>query len=411
MSKILQLTLGVLTAVGGFIDIGELVFTVQAGVKFGYSLVWALVVGTIGIIAYSELSGRIAAVAHKASFDVVKERLPRSLSLITLLLSTALNVLTCAAEIGGVAIALQLLTGLDNMATTILTVGVLLLVVWLLPFKALERSFGLLGLAMLVFVLAAIATHPSFQEMLAGVIPNIPSGQTPTLFTYLYFVVGIIGSTMMPYEVYFYSSGGIEEKWTPKDLTDNKITAGVGMSLGAVLAVALIVLGHQVLQPAGITPELHSTVALLVSTPLGKLAFYVALLGIIFTIGGAAVETCLSGAYNISQYFGFKWGRSHKPEETPRFTAVWVIIFALAFAVMLFGIDPVDLVEYAVIFSVLALPLTYYPIMVTAADKKIMGEHASGPLSKTVSRIYFVIVVLIAVSAIPLMVLSHMGKR
>src|SRR3954470_21085263 len=103
MSKILQLTLGILTAVGGFIDIGELVFAVQAGVKFGYSLLWALVIGTIGIIIFSELSGRIAAVAHKANFDIIKERLPRSLSFSTLVASTALNVLTCAAELGGLA--------------------------------------------------------------------------------------------------------------------------------------------------------------------------------------------------------------------------------------------------------------------------------------------------------------------
>jgi manganese transport protein len=411
MSKILQLTLGILTAVGGFIDIGELVFAVQAGVKFGYSLLWALVIGTIGIITFSELSGRIAAVAHKANFDVIKERLPRYLSFSTLVASTALNVLTCAAELGGLAIALQLLTGLENMPATILAVAALLLLVWVLPFKMLERTFGLLGLAMLVFVVGALATHIDFGQAAAGLIPSLPVTDTGSLFTYLYFVVGILGSTMMPYEVYFYSSGGIEEEWTPKDIAENKITAGVGMSVGALLAASLLILGHQVLQPAGITPGLHGTAALLTSTPLGKVGFYLALIGIIFTLGGAAVETCLAGAYNISQYFGFQWGKAKKPEDKPRFTTTWIIIFLLAFGIMLFGIDPVDLVEYAVIFSVLALPLSYWPILKAASDKKVMGEHAAGPLAKTVGWLYFGIITLVAISAVPLMLLSHMGKR
>ncbi len=70
MNSIIQLTLGVVTAIGGFVDIGELVFAVQAGVGYGFSLLWAVLVGTIGIIVFSEQAGRIAAVAHKTTFQL-----------------------------------------------------------------------------------------------------------------------------------------------------------------------------------------------------------------------------------------------------------------------------------------------------------------------------------------------------
>src|SRR5436190_17982833 len=129
MNSLIQLTLGVVTAVGGFVDIGELVFSIQAGVKFGYLLLWAVVVGTIGIIIFSEMSGRIAAVIHKPVFELVKDRYSKPVTLSVLVASTALNVLTCAAEIGGVAIALELLTGLSNTSTILITCFAFIVVV------------------------------------------------------------------------------------------------------------------------------------------------------------------------------------------------------------------------------------------------------------------------------------------
>ena len=72
MKNLVSITLGVMTALGGFVDVGQLVFTMQAGALFGYRLAWSVVLGTIGIIVFLEMSGRIAAVKQKAVFDVVR---------------------------------------------------------------------------------------------------------------------------------------------------------------------------------------------------------------------------------------------------------------------------------------------------------------------------------------------------
>jgi len=207
MSSILQITLGIITAMGGFIDIGELVFSVQAGSRFGFLLLWAVVIGTIGIIVFSEMSGRIAAVIHKPVFTLVKQRFGYKTSLGVLVASTALNALTCAAEIGGVAIVLQLLTGLDNLSALVLTIFGFIIIVWVAPFKILEKVFGLLGLFMVIFLVANIKTGITIPQFQQGFIPTLPNGNTNQLITYLYFALGIISSSMMPYEVYFYSSG------------------------------------------------------------------------------------------------------------------------------------------------------------------------------------------------------------
>ena len=74
MSKVLGLALGILAAIGGFVDIGDLVFNTAAGATFGYQLMWVIPIGVVGIIVYSEMCGRVAAVSGKAVFDAVRER-------------------------------------------------------------------------------------------------------------------------------------------------------------------------------------------------------------------------------------------------------------------------------------------------------------------------------------------------
>ena len=105
MKKILGITLGIMTALGGFVDLGQIVFTMQAGALFRYQLLWTIVLGTIGIILYMEMCGRVAVVAREPVFAIVRTQLGFPLGLATLIASNLLNLLTCAAEIGGLASA------------------------------------------------------------------------------------------------------------------------------------------------------------------------------------------------------------------------------------------------------------------------------------------------------------------
>ena len=111
--KIFQVALGILAAIGGFVDIGDLVFNVSAGATFGYQLLWVILIGVVGIIVYSEMCGRVAAVSGKAVFDAVRERLGFKVGLVALISAQVVNLMTLTAEIGGVAICLQLLSGLS----------------------------------------------------------------------------------------------------------------------------------------------------------------------------------------------------------------------------------------------------------------------------------------------------------
>jgi Mn2+/Fe2+ NRAMP family transporter len=407
VKKIFQIALGILAAIGGFVDIGDLVFNVQAGAKLGYQLLWVVVVGVVGIIVYSEMCGRVAAVSKRPVFDAIRERLGFGVGLGALFSSQVVNLMTLAAEVGGVALVLQLLSGLPYRALIVLGIVALAVVIWVSPFDWIERIFGYGGLALLVFAVAAIKLHPNWGDVAHGFVPHV---DTPDKLIYAYFAVGLLGAAMTPYEVYFYSSGVVEEGWTPKDLGLNRANSMIGYGLGGFLSFALMITAGAVFLPLGVEPEFIGTVALGAQVPLGQIGLLLALVGILFAVGGAAIDTCFSGAYNVAQYFGWEWGKYRRPSGAPRFTIAWIVLLALALLVIMSGIDPVMLTEYAVIFSVVALPLTYIPILLVANDRAYMGRYANGRLANTFGLIYLVVILVVAVSAIPLMILSHQGQ-
>src|SRR3954454_7966990 len=149
-----------MTAVGGFVDISELVFAAKAGSQFGYALIWVFAFSTVGIIVFSKMAGRVAAVAGQPVFNLMRHRLGLKLGLVTLAASIISNLITCAAEIGGVALILNYLTGAPYLLMAITMAALFIISIWVLPFEWIERLYGLLGLFMIVFAAALIAIHP-----------------------------------------------------------------------------------------------------------------------------------------------------------------------------------------------------------------------------------------------------------
>ena len=407
MKKVFAIALGILAAIGGFVDIGDIVFNVEAGATFGYQLLWAVVIGVGGIITYADMCGRVAAVSERAVFDVIRERLGFGVGLVALVSGQLVNLLTLGAEIGGIAVVLHLLSDLPYRALLVLGVLTLVVVLWLMPFGWIERVFGYSGLALLVFAVAAIKLEPDWGRVAEGFVP---STGTSSLAVYGYFVVGLIGAAMVPYEVYFYSSGAVEERWRPMDLGVNRANVIVGYSLGGLLSFALMVSAGALLLPEGISAELLGTVALVAEVPLGQIGLILALVGMLFAISGAAIDSAFSGAYNVAQFFGWEWGKYREPAGAPRFTIAWFVMLVLGFLIVVTGIDPILVTELSVIFSVVALPLTYTPILLVANDRAYMGSYANGAVANVFGAFYLLVVLAIALAAIPLLLLSNMGQ-
>ena len=409
MSKVFAVALGVLTAIGGFVDIGDLVTNALVGARFGMSLVWVVVVGVIGIIVFAEMSGRVAAVSGRATFDLVRERLGPKAGLANLLASMAVTFLTLTAEVGGVALALELASDVNRFLWIPVVGAVLWIVLWRVKFAVLENVFGLGGLALVVFAVALWQLGPDWGELGRAVThPGIPADEGP--LTYAYYAIALFGAAMTPYEVFFFSSGGIEEGWTPKDLATMRTNVFVGFPLGGLLSVAIAACATVVLLPHGIEVDSLGQVGMPVFVAVGKLGIVFALVGFFAATFGAACETGLSVGYSVAQYFGWQWGKFVAPLKAARFHTVVLLSCIAAVGILLTTVDPIMLTEYSVVFSAIALPLTYLPILVVANDRTYMGEHANGRLANTLGSIYLVVVVVASVAALPLMLLTKAGQ-
>jgi manganese transport protein len=411
MGKFAEVFLGVLTAMGGFVEIGELTFTLNAGTRFQYALLWVSLLGTVGIMVYCEMAGRIAAVKHQAVFSLIRERDGFSAGLLTLVTANIVNLLTCAAEIGGVALVWQLLSGWPYRGLLAAALFFFLVVVWVTPFEWIERIFGLGGLLMIVFIVVAVRLRPNWGAVAEGFVPQLPSGLGQRdLLLLAYYAVALLSSIMLPYETYFYASGGIEDHWKPSDVNLNRFIVIAGFSLGALLSVSLVIVGAEFFKPHDIDPALPGTAVLAVADGLGNLGLYVALLGLFFAFAGAAIETSLSSAYNLAQFAGWPWGLDKRPRSAPRFALSWIMVFVLATVVVMTGIDPISVVEYSIVFSVVVLPLSYFPVLAVARDKGIMGKHVNGWMANMLGWLYLAVITLAALAAIPLFVVTHAGQ-
>jgi len=401
---LLNIALGVIAAIGGFVDIGDLVFNAQAGSSVGYSVLWALPVGVVGIIVFAEMSGRIVAVSKKPNFTLVRERYGPRLSTFTLVASLLLTVLTLAAEIGGLGFVLNYFFDVSVGFFVLVALVALAAAIYFLPFGGIERIFGYLGLALLVYLAASVKLDPNWAEIGKGFVPE---ARSPGV--YWYFVVGLIAAALMPYEIYFYSSGAVEENWDERDLSINRANAILGFGLGGIVAASILIASTEVLKPAGISPESIGSVALVAQSPYGELGLLLAFVGILFAVGGATIDTAFSAAYNLAQHQGWKWGKRFKLLDEPRFTLSLAGFLLIGFAIAQTGIDPIELTEYAVIFSIPVLPLTYLPILLVGNDREVMGEHVNGPLARALGWGYFGLICVLAVAAPVLFVVTNGG--
>ena len=196
MKRLFAVALGILTAIGGFVDIGDLVVNAQVGARFGLSLGLVVVVGVLGICVFAEMAGRVAVCSGRPTFDLVRERLGPRVGLLNLLASLVVTLLTFVAEIGGVALALSLASSVDPVLVVPLVGLLVWLVLWGARFSVMENVLGLLGLGLVAFTVALWQLGPSWGD-LAAQAATFGKPAKEDWLTYGYFAVGLFGTALL----------------------------------------------------------------------------------------------------------------------------------------------------------------------------------------------------------------------
>ncbi|MDT5096477.1 MAG: hypothetical protein QOC76_214 [Mycobacterium sp.] len=154
----------------------------------------------------------------------------------------------------------------------------------------------------------------------------------------------------------------------------------VGFPLGGILSTAIAACATIVLLPNEIEVTSLSQTVMPVVAAGGKLALAFVIIGIVAATFGAALETMLSGGYIVAQFLGWPWGKFRRPAQAARFHVVMFVTIVGA-AVLFTGVDPIMVTEYSVVFSAIALPLTYLPILIVANDAQYMGDDTNGKVT------------------------------
>jgi Mn2+/Fe2+ NRAMP family transporter len=400
MKKALELSLGIVTSIGGFLEIGSLTTAAQAGAAFGFQLVWALLLGTLCIIFLVEMAGRFAAVSRHTIPDAIRERFGFRFFVLPLISTLSVNFLVLSAEIGGVCLALQLLTGIGFQWWALPVAFATWLMLWKGTFGVIEQGVSALGLVTLCFVVGAVLLHPSWKAVGMGAVPTLPGHDKAH---YWFIAVSILGASITPYLFFFYSSGAIEDKWDESYLGLNRAVAGLGMSFGGTIALGALIVAALVFPPRGIVQLERIDQLAMILTPLfghWGVVLFAASLGI--ACFGAALEISLEQAYLLAQGFGWNWGEDLSPKDDPGFISVYTFIVILSSIIILLGLDPLKLTIFSMALTAASLPLTVVPFLFLMNDEKYVGEFRNGWLSNSVVLFIIGLSFLLAVVSIPL---------
>jgi Mn2+/Fe2+ NRAMP family transporter len=399
MKKIFEIALGVVTSIGGFLEIGSIATAAQAGASFGYQLAWSILVGTLCIAFLVEMSGRFSAVSKHTIPDAMRERFGAKFFAVPLFVMLGVTLLVLAAEIGGVAASLEMATGISLPAWAIPVALLAWALIWRTNFSVIENGVSLLGLVTVAFAVGAVKLRPSYRALAHGLLPTLPQQNAAH---YWFIAVSVLGASISPYLYYFYSSGAIEEKWDESYIATNRAIAGIGMGFGGFLSVAVLVLAAIVFHPRGIEVEHYQQLPELLTGVFARKGFWLVIASLAIACLGATLEIALSLAYFVAQGFGWNWGENLKPRDDARFALTYTLLILAASIFALVGVDPLKLTEISMSLTAASLPIGTFPFLILMNDREYLGEHTNGHLGNAVVLLISALSAVLGVVSIPL---------
>jgi Mn2+/Fe2+ NRAMP family transporter len=401
MKKIFEIALGIVTSVGGFLEIGSIATAAQAGADFSFQLIWVIVLGGLCIIFLVEQAGRFAAVSGRTIPDAIRERFGFNYFALMYLVLAVVSLLVLSAEIGGVCIALELATGIGFQWWAIPAAFVIWLVIWKGTFGVIEKGVSLLGLITVCFVVGAIILHPPWSQVAKSALPSLPQHDSAH---YWFVAVSILGASISPYLYFFYSSGAIEDEWKEDYVGVNRIIATGGMSFGSLISIAVLILAAMIFAPQGVKFEHYSQLPALLTPVFGYRGFWLIVASVGIACMGAAMEITLEIAYLTAQGFGWNWSENQPPKAEARFATAYTITIILGALSNIVGIDPLKVTIFSMALTAATLPVSIVPFLFLMNDYNYVRIYRNGWFSNTVVIVIIALAFVLAVVAIPLQI-------
>jgi Mn2+/Fe2+ NRAMP family transporter len=356
---------GVLIA-AAFIGPGTVTLCTIAGTSFGYSLIWAIVLSTFATIVLQEMSLRIGLVTRMNLAEVIRTSIKSVMlnRLIILLIISSILIGNTAYEAGnitGASLGISAIINYESINYIPVFIGLIaFIILYQGDYKVLERSLVMLVIIMSIsFFITAIMTKPDITSLLKGVFkPQVNSNN-------LIVVLGLIGTTVVPYNIFLHSSL-VSEKWNSIDkLKIARIESFISILLGGLVSLSIIITAASV-SNQNVTGVIDLAIGL---EPLyGKFAIYFLGLGLFASGITSSITAPLAAAYVAKSCFG--WNNSLKSK---RFRLVWIFILITGVFVSMIDINPIEIIKFAQFSNSLLLPIIAIILLMLINDKNIIS--------------------------------------
>lgn len=364
----------------GYMDPGNWATDLAGGSKFGYQLIWVLLMSNLMALLLQSLSARLGIVRGRDLAQANRETYPRPVNFAFYILAEVAIAATDLAEILGMAIGIQLLTGLPLIWGVSLTVAdtFLFLLLQRLGMRTMEAFIiCLVGIIGLSFLAEMIIAKPDMGEVVKGFIPSIPNEEA------LYIAIGIIGATVMPHNLYLHSAL-VQTRKIKRDhagikrvLKLNFIDSAIALNLAFFVNAFILILAATVFYTTGRTDvaeikQAHELLAPMLGSNLAPILFAVALIA---SGQSSTITGTLAGQIVMEGYLHLRI----TPWVRRLLTRLVAIIPAIA-VILINGENNIDkLLVFSQVVLSLQLGFAIVPLIHFTSDKKTMGSFAIKP--------------------------------
>ena len=380
-----------------FIGPGTVTLCTLAGVNFGFHLLWAMVLSIIATIVLQEMAARLGIISQKGLSEVIKSEIknPMINKLMMLLILSAIVIGNASYEAGNISggiLGLETIVGEIRINFGSYSLNILSIVVGLIAFvllyignyKFLERALVFLVLIMsFSFLITAFVTKPSILEVLKGVFhPSVPKGSLLT-------IVGLIGTTVVPYNLFLHASL-VKEKWSSeKDLNAIRKDTIISIVLGGFVSMAIIISASSIeLGEISNASDLAKSLA-----PLyGDFATYFLGIGLFAAGITSAITAPLAAAYVARGCFGWKTGFKSK-----QFRFVWMVILVLGVVFSSIGIKPIEIIKFAQVANGILLPVIAGVLLWVVNKKTVLGNFVNSKGQNVMGVIILMITIFLGI--------------
>ncbi len=355
-------------------DAGGIATYSSVGAKYGYGLLWVMVLITISLVIVQRLAARMGVVTGKGLADLIREEYGIRWSVLATTAVLVANMGICISDFVGVGAALSLAGIPAQLTVPIAAVGIWLIIVRG-SYRSAERVFIWLTIPFFAYPLAAILAHPDWAEVGKAIV----TPQIQTNPTYLLLLVATAGTTITPYMQLYLQSAVVERGVREEHLAHEENEAMAGAVFANVIAAFIIIATGATLYTHGIHNISSATDAAKALTPFAgsyaEVLFGIGLLGASLL---AAAILPIATSYVVSESLGYEKGVGRRREEAPVFVGVITAMIVVAAVVAVIpGVPVIGLLVGVQVVNGLLLPINLFFIWRLSRSHRLMGEHRS----------------------------------